>query len=48
MKINEKPIIEIIKIKNNLLKKIPQIGYTNKEPLFVKDYNDKEIILIKL
>jgi len=48
MKINEKPIIEIVKINNNLLKKIPQIGYTNKQPLFVKDYNDKEIILIKL
>lgn len=48
IKINEKPIIEIIKTKNNLLKKIPQIGYTNKEPSFVKDYNDKEIILIKL
>ena len=48
MKINEKPIIEIIKTKNNLFKKIPQIGYTNKEPSFIKDYNDKEIILIKL
>ena len=48
MKINEKPIIEIVKIKNNLFKKIPQIGYTNKQPSFIKDYNNKEIILIKL
>lgn len=46
VKINEKPILEIEK-RENQLKKIPQIGFQNNKPIFIKDFNDKEIIFIK-
>ena len=43
IKIPEKPVIE--KVKNT--KKIPKIGFTNTNPIFIKDFDNDAITLIK-
>jgi len=47
MKIPEKPVIEKVKNNINIIKKIPKVGFTNIKPIFIKDYNNNEITLIK-
>ena len=46
-KLPEKPVIEKIKNTINIMKKIPKIGFTNTKPIFIKDYDNHTITLIK-
>jgi hypothetical protein len=46
-KIPEKPVIEKVKNTINLMKKIPKIGFTNIKPIFIKDFDNDAITLIK-
>ena len=46
-KLPEKPVIEKVKNNKNIMKKIPKIGFTNTKPIFIKDYDNDEISIIK-
>jgi hypothetical protein len=46
-KTKKNPITKEVRNTINIMKKIPKIGFTNTEPIFIKDYDNNEITLIK-
>jgi hypothetical protein len=48
VKIPNKPVEEVINFNKKIFLKIPTIAFTNTKPIFIKDFNNKKIIIIKI